>query len=387
MPRGRGVAGRHKNVLGDSVMKAQKAAPDRILVAMSGGVDSSTAAWLLAKQGLDVVGATLVFWPPEPERLVRRPGSAPAEALGRAKAVCERIGIPHVTIHDADRFWSQVVKVFCSEYAAGRTPNPCVICNPRVKWALLLEEADKRGCAKVATGHYARLLENSGRIQILRGADRTKDQSYALYRLDQEALARTVFPLGSLSKREVRRLAAEAGLGVASAPESQDLCFLPKGGYADFLRERLPMSPGPIEDLEGRTLGTHRGLGLYTVGQRKGLGIPFGTPLYVVAKDPARNRLVVGPREALCRTLVLVEEVNWVSMEPPVSGTCLSAEVELRYRARPLRAEILVRDRQRVEIRLPPHGQAVAPGQSAVWYNGEVLLGGGVLSDREGISP
>lgn len=364
-------------------MKAEERNPDRILVAMSGGVDSSTAAWLLAKQGLDVVGATLVFWPPEPERLGQRFDSASVEALDRAKTVCERLGIPHVTIDAAERFMAEVVEVFCCEYGAGRTPNPCVICNPKVKWALLLEEAVKRGCAMVATGHYARLSEDSGRIQILRGADRRKDQSYALYRLDQKALARSLFPLGSLSKREVRRLAAEAALGVASVPESQDLCFLPKRGYADFLRERLHMSPGPIEDLEGRTIGTHRGLGLYTVGQRKGLGIPFGKPLYVVAKDAARNRLVVGPKEALCRTRVLVEEVNWVSVEPPVSGACLSVDVELRYRARPLRAEIFVRDPRCVEIRLPPHGQAVAPGQSAVWYEGEVLLGGGVLSVRE----
>lgn len=358
-------------------MRARK----RVLVAMSGGVDSATAAWLLAREGLDVVGATLVFGPPEPRKLGERLFSASDEALARARSVCERLGIPHVTLDAVERFHTQVLEVFCFEYGAGRTPNPCVLCNPDVKWAFLLEEADKRGCAKVATGHYARLAEASGRIQILRGADRAKDQSYALYRLGQEALARTVFPLGSLNKLEVRRLAAEADLGVGSAPESQDLCFLPKGGYGDFLRERLVMSPGPIEDLQGRTLGTHKGLGLYTVGQRKGLGVPFGKPLYVVAKDAVRNRLLVGPRQALCRTLVEVEQVRWVSVEPPVPGTVLHADVELRYRSRPLPAQILVQARDRVKIRLPSHNQAVAPGQSAVWYNGEILLGGGFLSD------
>ncbi len=361
--------------------KTQRAARERVLVALSGGVDSSTAACLLAREGMDVVGATLVFVSPGPGGAGQRPISASGEALARARGVCERLGIPHVTVDAAERFRTRVVDLFCREYGAGRTPNPCVLCNPAVKWALLLEEADRRGCSKVATGHYARLAEAQGRIQILRGVDRAKDQSYALYRLSQEALARTVFPLGALTKGEVRRLAAEADLGVSSAPESQDLCFLSKGEHGDFLRERLPLSAGPIQDLEGRTLGAHKGLALYTVGQRKGLGIPYGKPLYVVSKDAARNRLVVGPREALCRTVAGVEEVNWVSVEPPAPGTVLTADVELRYRARPLRAEIVVRADGLAEIRLPPHSQAVAPGQSAVWYDGEVLLGGGFLSD------
>ncbi|MEW6443320.1 MAG: tRNA 2-thiouridine(34) synthase MnmA [bacterium] len=352
-----------------------------VLVAMSGGVDSSVAAWLLREEGMRVEGLTLSLCP-EP-LAVEHPVWALRclESVERARRVCRLLGVRHAIVEQADAFWERVVDPFCTEYAGGRTPNPCVLCNPRVKWAALLEEAGRRGCDFVATGHYARLARTGGRVQILRGLDRSKDQSYALYGLDQTALGRTLFPLGARRKSEVRKAATDLRLPVWDTAESQDVCFIPKRGHEDFLAARVALAPGPIEDSEGRLLGTHRGLALYTVGQRKGLGVAGGKPLYVLAKDAAANRLVVGPREALCRRCFLVSGVSWVSSEAPPDGSSLETEVELRYRARPVPAEIRVLAGGRVEVRLDRHTQAVAPGQSAVWYQGEVLIGGGIIEE------
>jgi tRNA-specific 2-thiouridylase len=243
----------------------------------------------------------------------------------------------------------------------------------------MLEAASSLDCEYIATGHFARTHRQGERIQILRGSDPDKDQSYALYGLPQSALRRTLFPLGTMTKEDVREAARRASLPTWGAEESQDICFIPEGDYRSFLAPRVLLRPGPIRDTDGNVLGTHQGLPFYTVGQRKGLGIPAGRPIYVIAKDPEENLLVVGPREALCRRTLAVNRVNWVSVPCPSTGSAIDAEVELRYRTTTLQGTIRVRSAEAVQIDLPDHAQAVAPGQSAVWYKEEVLIGGGII--------
>jgi len=342
-------------------------------------VDSSVAALLLKERGLHVLAVTFRLVPDphaDPGPATSRASVAPVE---RARQVCEGLGIPHQVIDLTEAFQRTVIDPFCGQYAAGSTPNPCVRCNALVKWPGLLEAAAALDCAYVATGHYARIRRAADRYQILRGADRRKDQSYALYRLPQAALAKTILPLGDMTKELVRKSAERASLSTSITGESQDICFIPHGGYRGFLAPRLSVRPGPIRDIQGRLLGTHKGLPFYTVGQRKGLGIAAGRPLYVIEKDTEQNLLVVGPREALCRRAFGVTGVNWVSMACPPASTVLEAEVGMRYRSKAIPAQIHVEGTDRVGIQVPDHDQAVAPGQSAVWYRGDVLLGGGII--------
>lgn len=353
-----------------------------VLVAMSGGVDSSVAALLLVQQGLHVQGLTFDLGL---DRQGPRHGAfscAPAAAVERAQQVCRLLDIPHQVIDRAKTFREIVIDPFCSQYAAGWTPNPCVRCNAFVKWPTLLEVASTIGCSHVATGHYARIQQSGDRFRILRGQDRGKDQSYALYALSQESLCRTLLPLGPMTKADIRGIAAEASLPTSDTRESQDICFIPEGDYRSFLASRLSsVRPGPIQDREGKVLGLHRGLPYYTVGQRKGLGVSACEPLYVIEKNAANNLLVVGPRANLCKETVCTAEVNWVSTPPPPEGATLQADVEVRYRSRPIPAELQVRSADAVHIRLTGHDQAVAPGQSAVWYEGDLLLGGGIIQE------
>ena len=335
----------------------------RILLGMSGGVDSAAAAVLLLREGYDVEGATLLL-------------EETAGAADAAKAAAA-LGIPHRTVELRDVFRREVMDVFAAEYRAGRTPNPCVLCNRAVKFGAMLRYALDNGFDGVATGHYARLTEKDGRTLLL-AAPTDKDQSYMLYALSQEQLSRAVFPLGELTKEDARALAREAGLDAASKPESQDICFVPDGDYTAFLGRYAgePFTPGDFVDGDGNVLGRHGGLARYTVGQRKGLG-SFGRPMYVTALDAARNRVVLGPEGSQYSGGAIISSLNWIAFGAPLAP--FSCTVKLRYRAKPAACTVEPLGDRRVLARFDEPQRAVTPGQSAVFYDGALVLGGGVI--------
>ena len=345
----------------------------KVVAALSGGVDSSVAAALLKQQGYEVIGVTLRLWT-DP---ARQPAS---DSVAAAQQAAEALKIPLHVVDIAGQFRQEIVQFFLNGYARGVTPNPCVRCNRLVKWGVLLGEAEKLGADYLATGHYARKRQmEDGRWQLLRAVDKSKDQSYVLHVLTQAKLGRAIFPVGEFPKAKIRDLARNLGLPAATRRESQDLCFLAGEDYRDFIRRNAPgiAQPGPILDRQGRHLGEHKGLAYYTIGQRKGLNVPSPVPLYVLAKDPAANSLVVGVEEELgTRTLTAVE-VNWIAGEPPARQ--FHAQVKTRYTAREAPAEIEVLAENRVEVRFEALQRDITPGQAAVFYEEDLLLGGGTI--------
>jgi tRNA-uridine 2-sulfurtransferase len=352
-------------------------APNRVLVGLSGGVDSAVAAALLLEQGVDVIGATLRLWHPlESER------GAKDRPIDRARRVADYLGIPFHLIDARESFETHVMRYFVSEYAGGRTPNPCVVCNRLVRFDLLLDRAEALGAEVTATGHYARVTPVGNAYQLLRGRDRRKDQSYFLHGLDQAQLARVRFPLGELRKEETRRIARRRNLPVAGQPDSQDVCFLVDGDYRRFLSRQSPQlfRPGPIRDTAGRVLGQHQGLPGYTIGQRRGLGVSADEPLYVLAIRPEDNALVVGPAHALERADCLVEGVRYISGRAPGKRFRASAQIRYRAPAAPVKATPLVQGRVRVVFDAPQ--RALTPGQFLVFYDEadpDRVLGGGTI--------
>ena len=347
----------------------------RVLLGMSGGVDSTAAALLLQQAGYEVVGATLLMHSWEAERC------ASARDAAEAAAAAERLGIPFRAPDCREDFARWVMTDFAGEYAAGHTPNPCVRCNRFVKFPSLLRQADAMGCRYIATGHYARTAwdERTRRWQLLRGTDRQKDQSYVLYPLSQEILSRLLLPLGNLSKEEVRRLAGEAGLPNARKKDSQDICFIPDGDYLRFLRDwgGQDAPAGDFVDENGKVLGRHRGQAAYTLGQRRGLGVSADRPLYVVGKDPAANRVTLGDEAALfCRSL-RAEQCNWVSL--PCPGGPLQVTAKTRYSQREAEAEVRPLSEGVVEVIFREPQRAITPGQSVVLYRDDLVLGGGII--------
>lgn len=359
-------------------------APKRVVVAMSGGVDSSVAAALLKEQGYDVIGITMQIWPKSQENPAEENpgGCCSLSAVEDARAVAYELGIPYYVVNFRETFEREVIDYFCHEYASGRTPNPCIVCNHRLKFAALLEKALALGADYVATGHYARVRydKGRGRFLLLKGVDEHKDQSYALYGLTQYQLAHTLFPLGELTKDETRRIAARLGLPVAAKEDSQEICFVPDNDYRGFLRRHIPdkIRPGPFLDRTGRVLGTHKGLPFYTIGQRRGLGVASRDRLYVTGLDPERNAVILGPSEDLYRTGLRAEAVNWVSIAPPVSP--LAAAVKVRYNGPETPAEVIPAGENEVVVRFRQPVRAVAPGQAAVFYQKAEVLGGGVIA-------
>jgi tRNA-specific 2-thiouridylase len=355
----------------------------RVVAALSGGVDSGVAAALLVEQGHEVTGVMLQLWA-EPGAAASDNRCCTPQAVDRARGLARQLGIPFQLLDARGPFRQAVVETFVSEYAAARTPNPCILCNREIRFGLLLRWALERGAEFAATGHYARVRRTGDCYQLLRGLDPIKDQSYVLHALSQQQLAHVLFPLGELTKQQVRAFAYERALPVAGQRESQDICFVADGDYRRFLAEHAPATtrPGPIVDHLGRTLGRHEGLVNYTVGQRRGIGVAARYPLYVLALDPERNRLLVGPAESLGRMECQAAQVHFVSgREPPGP---FDAMVKIRYRHCEERAHVTPLPGQRVRVRFARPQRDVTPGQYLVLYDGEAVLGGGVIcADRE----
>ncbi len=349
---------------------------NQVVVGLSGGVDSSVAAASLHAQGYDVVGLTL--W------LMKGKGQCCSEGMVDAAQLCEQLGIAHHIVDIRETFQANIVDYLVEGYGAGVTPLPCSQCNKAVKFGPMLNYArTELGVDQIATGHYARIQFDhpANRYQLWRAIDRSKDQSYFLYDLSQEVLAHTLFPLGNQPKTETRRLAAEFGLHTASKPESQDLCLIEAhGSMQTFLDKFLAPKPGDIVDESGRVLGQHNGIHHYTIGQRKGLGIAAAQPLYVIGLDAGRNQVIVGDRASGHETECTVQRVNWVSIAPPTAP--ISAQVQVRYRSPAVPATVIPLEDGRVKVIFNEPQFSVTPGQAAVWYDGEILLGGGVIEPQ-----
>ncbi len=347
---------------------------------MSGGVDSSVAAALLVKAGFDVIGMTM--------KIIADSGSADASpqsnaAIENAASVAESLGIPHHAFDLRDVFEQCVVDRFLAAYTSGRTPNPCVICNPRIKWAMLAQRASELGYDLFATGHYVRIARFSNGIHTLyRGIDKNKEQSYFLWGLESRVLPETVFPLGGYTKNETRLKANALKLKTAEHPESQEICFIPDNDYRAFLRRRfqdelpLAMTPGDIVDMNGKTLGRHDGCAFYTIGQRRGLGIALGLPMYVAEIDAAENRVIIGTGDDLVDKGMIVGSINWLRDVP--SESSFRCSTKIRYRHKGAASSVIYRENE-AEVWFEKPQRAITPGQSAVFYNENFVIGGGII--------
>lgn len=353
-----------------------KAEQGKIAVGMSGGVDSSVAALLLQKAGYEVVGITMLL---KPEKIL-----SPEERENRyreaedARAVCDRLGIPHYMPDFSEMFEEKVIRYFAEEYFSGRTPNPCLMCNRNLKFGLMLDYALSLGCDAVSTGHYAR-VEKGGDRWLLKRAHSPKDQSYFLYGLTQHQLSHTLFPLQVQEKAEARRLAAEAGLPVAQKPDSQDICFVKNNGYTEFIESYTGRTApsGDFVDENGAVLGSHSGIYRYTVGQRKGLGIAFGEPRYVTGMDAGNNTVTLGPEGSQYRQELLARDLNFIPFDRLTGEMEVTAKV--RYRAPAAAATIIPQPEGQVLVRFQAPQRSVTPGQAVVFYQGDTVVGGGII--------
>ena len=352
---------------------------------MSGGVDSCVAALLLKEQGYDVVGVTMRLFPyDQKEGLASyNKGCCTPEDVDDARRVCQIIGVPHYLMNFEREFQAHVIDYFCQEYARGRTPHPCLACNDKIKFHFLLQRALALDAGYVATGHYARVCQHDGRWHLLKALDASKDQSYVLYTLRQEELERVLLPVGGYHKSEIRAMAAQAGLPVAGKPDSQEICFIPSGDYRNFLAERLSPQPGEIVDAHGTVLGHHQGIEQFTVGQRKGLGLASGKPLYVLGVNAETRRVIVGTAAELLQETLWASQVNY-----PVGAPEGPVEVraKIRYKALEVPATLYPRGSEAV-IRFQEPQRAVTPGQAVAFYVGEELLGGGTIEGEWQGSP
>ncbi|MBR5193811.1 MAG: tRNA 2-thiouridine(34) synthase MnmA [Bacteroidaceae bacterium] len=358
----------------------------RVLVGMSGGIDSSATCIMLQEQGYEVVGVTMRTW--DVASQFASPEQQEPDFILEARALAERLGIEHHVADVREEFKQVIVKYFIDEYMKGRTPNPCVMCNPLFKERILCEWADQTGCAWISTGHYCRLEERNGHLYIVAGDDMTKDQSYFLWRLPQEVLRRFLFPLGNYTKQEVREYLKKKGFEAkAKGGESMEVCFI-EGDYRDFLRQQIPdidtqIGPGYFVDSKGVKIGQHKGFPYYTIGQRKGLGIALGHPAHVLRINAEKNTVMLGTADDLKAEYMLVEDAMITDMQEVLS--CPNLTVRIRYRSKPIPCQVLPLENGQMLVRFLGEASAIAPGQSAVFYDGQRVLGGAFIASQRGI--
>ena len=356
--------------------------PNRAVVAMSGGVDSSVAALLLHREGYDVIGVTMKLYDIDQADLPEYyRGCCTLDDVEDARAVCRILGVPHYVMNVQREFRAFVIDYFRREYENGRTPHPCIACNDKIKFSFLAQRARMLQAAYVATGHYARIEPNGpDRWALRRGIDADKDQSYVLFGMRQEQLAATLMPVGHYPKAEIRRLAEEAGFPNADKPDSQDICFIPTGDYREFLRERTDGRPGDIVDADGNVLGQHEGIQYFTVGQRRGLGLSGGPPRFVIRLEPDTRNVVIGSETDLYQDTLYADPVSWVSGVPPTGPTDVTVKIRYKFAEAPATVTV-VGGGALVRFREPQ--RAVTPGQAAVFYQGDTVLGGGAIAGHE----
>ncbi len=357
-----------------------------VVVAMSGGVDSSVAALLLKEQGYNLIGVTmkLLDYAVSGSHVNYDNGCCSLESINDAKLVCNKLGIPHYVFNFSRKFYDSVIDDFITQYLEGHTPNPCVICNKKIKWQALIERSRELGADFIATGHYARVRYNtqSKRYELLRGLYKAKDQSYALWAITQESLAQTLFPLGDFTKPEIRKMAEQFDLITARKKESMDICFVPGNDYKSFLTSTVEnleyrVQNGELVTVEGKVVGHHRGYPFFTIGQRRGLGKGFGKPMYVVDIDAKHNRVIIGDEKYLYSNELIAKSVNFISIADAKNG--VRAQVKIRYKSPSAPATIFSLDDSHVKVVFDEPQKAITPGQSAVFYDGEKVLGGGII--------
>jgi tRNA-uridine 2-sulfurtransferase len=349
----------------------------RVVVAMSGGVDSAVAAGLLVREGYDVIGITMRLWTlDDPDAPVGKKHCCSVEDTGDAQQAADVLGIPHYVLNMEREFHDRVIDYFVAEYGRGRTPNPCLACNEHVKFRALLDRAVALEADFLATGHYARIDRTGGRYRLHCAIDDAKDQSYVLYTLGQAELAKTLFPVGAYGKARIRELAHEMGLLLADKPDSADICFVPDGDYKSFVRKRLPQTAGVMLDAAGNAIGEHGGVAGFTIGQRKGLGVAVGSKRFVTGIDPELNVVTIGPEEQLMSSALVAENVNWIGGPP---GGPIRALVKIRYRTAAAPAMVTPLADRGARVLFDAPQRAITPGQAAVFYDGDEVLGGGAI--------
>jgi tRNA-specific 2-thiouridylase len=353
----------------------------KIIVAMSGGVDSSVVAYLLKKQGHEVIGLSYELW----DKRDLKPSNqcCSIETINLAKSVARQIGIEHYTVDVRDTFYTHVIESFCESYIKGNTPNPCILCNKYIKFDFMMKKAEELGADCIATGHYAQVVErrvtdDERRFLLKKGIDKKKDQSYVLYVMNQDELSKTVFPLGEFTKDKTRAIAKEIGLATATRPESQEICFVGDDNYANFVEGFSPESlkPGLILDIDGKVIGEHKGIAFYTIGQRKGLGISSPVPRYVADINRENNTIVIGSRDDATRKKIIVTDLNWISAGLEESPERVGVKIRSTMNEVPA---LITPEGENIIVEFDEPQWAPAPGQSAVFYNDNIVLGGGVI--------